>query len=160
MKIVFDDICKSDCEAIVNASNGIGFMGGKAGIRKQRPGVAEAIHFVTHGEVEQAAKKVCKEHSIFGFAPGNVFVTPAFNLNSNYIIHAVTMRFPGTYSSLNTVRVLLPKILERARILGVKSIAIPLLGTGTGHIDTNKVMNLYHEVFDPVTDLEITVFRK
>ena len=158
MRIEYGDICAASCDAIVNASNGIGFMGGKLGIKRRLAGVAESIHYVSHGQVEKAAKAVCRSHSILGFGPGNVFVTPAFDLKCRYIIHAVTMRFPGTLSSLGTVKKLLPKILNQARSLELSSIAIPLLGAGTGHVSEKRLLSLYHKVFDPVEDLDICVY--
>ncbi len=158
MRIEYGDICEAACDAIVNASNGIGFMGGKKGIKRRLAGVAESIHYLSRGQIELAAKKVCRAYSFFGFGPGNVFVTPAFELECKYIIHAVTMRFPGTRSSLGTVKKLLPKILEQARNLGAKSIALPLLGAGTGHVCEKKLMALYHTVFDSVDDLDVCVY--
>ncbi len=158
MKIIYGDICETTCDAIVNASNGIGFMGGKAGIRKKLKGVAETIHFNTGGKVEQEAKKICRAHSVWGYAPGKVFVTGAANLNSKYIIHAVTMWYPGTFSTLSTVKKLLPAILEQARLLGVHSVALPLLGTGTGGVSEKKVMELYDAFFGSVQDIEMCVY--
>lgn len=157
MEIVYGDICTFACDAVVNASNGIGFMGGKAGIRRRRPGVAESIHYATKGLVEREAKHVCRAHSTLGYKPGSVFVTQSHGLNCRHVIHAVTMRFPGTYSSLKTVKALLPKVLEQARALGVRSLAIPLLGTGTGHVDPNKVLALYQDLLGTVQDMNIYV---
>lgn len=37
------DIALSSADAIVNASNGIGYMGGKAGTEQRKKGVAESI---------------------------------------------------------------------------------------------------------------------
>lgn len=158
MKIVYGDICGTACDAIVNASNGIGFMGGKAGIKKRLAGVAESIHYLSGGQVEQEARKICRDHSIFGFAPGNVFATSAPGLQCRYILHAVTMRYPGTLSSLEIVKSLLPEILEQARKLGITSLAIPLLGTGTGHVSEKRVLQLYQETFETVDDLDIQVY--
>ena len=158
MRIEYGDICETTCDAIVNASNGIGYMGGKAGIRKRRPGVAESLHYISRGQIEDCAKKLCKNHSALGFAPGNVFVTPAFELNCKHIIHAVTMRLPGTFSNINTIEILLPQILEQARSMNLKSIAIPLLGTGTGGLSEKKVLDLYRIHFETVTDLDICVY--
>jgi len=42
--------------------------------------------------------------------------------------------------------------------MGLKSIAIPLLGTGTGKLSEKKVMELYHQAFSQVNDLEIVVY--
>lgn len=158
MRIIYGDICQADCEAVVSASNGIGYMGGKKGIKKRLSGVAESIHYVSNGKIEQAAKKLCRENSIFGYAPGSVYVTPAYEMQCNYIIHAVTMRFPGSMSNTKTIRILLPKIMEEVRKLGIKSVAIPLLGTGTGHVSEQKVLALYSEVFEQFGDIDICVY--
>lgn len=158
MRVVYGDICDTTCEAIVNASNGIGYMGGKTGVRKRLAGVAESIHYLSGGRIEEDAKKICKGHSPFGFAPGNVFVTDASGLQCRYIIHAVTMRLPGSRSSIAIVESLMPKILEQARNLGIKSLAIPLLGTGTGHVNENRVMQLYRDTFEAVDDLDVVVY--
>lgn len=162
MEIIYGDICQVECDAIVNASNGIGYMGGKAGLRKRLPGVAESIHYITKGQVEEEAKAVTRSISALGVAPGNVFVTSAPGLKCSHIIHAVTMRLPGTLSRMGTVVELLPKILEQARQLGAATIAIPLLGTGTGHLSQEKVLELYHNAFDDVQDIRILVclYRK
>lgn len=89
-----NDIALSTADAIVNASNGIGFMGGKSGLECRKKGVAESLHFISQGAIEPLAKTKCKKHGLFGYAPGNVFTTPAPNLNCQKILHAVTMRFP------------------------------------------------------------------
>ena len=158
MRIIHGDICETTCDAIVNASNGIGFMGGILGTMIRFSGVAESLHYLSGGKIEKAAKKACWKHSLLGFAPGSVFVTPAFGLNCEYILHAVTMRLPGTLSSLRTVRALLPKILEQARAMNLTSLAIPLLGTGTGHVSKERVLALYQEVFEAVEDIDICVY--
>ena len=158
MKIIYGDLCEAKCDAIVNASNGIGFMGGKLGIYKRLAGVAESIHYATQGKVEQAAKQICRSHAFFGFKPGNVFVTPSFNLPCKYIIHAVTMRFPGTFSNLGTVKKLLPQILQQAQSLDLHSIAIPLLGTGTGSLSKEKVLAVYEEFFSSIDSIDICVY--
>ncbi len=158
MQIVYGDICEAACSVIVNASNGIGYMGGKRGMRKRLPGVAESIHFMTGGKVEREAKKHCRAHSVFGLAPGSVFLTNAYDLHCSCIIHAVTMRYPGTFTSLNTVKKLLPAILEQARACGAKSIAIPLLGAGTGSLSKERVLALYESFFASVQDIEVLVY--
>lgn len=157
-EVIYGDICETGCDVLVNASNGIGYMGGKAGIRKRLSGVAESIHYYTRGAVEAEAKKVVRSISPLGIAPGQVFVTPAPGLNCRYVFHAVTMRFPGSIARMETVKSLLPRILDQARQLGVTSIAIPLLGTGTGHLNENKVLALYQQVFETVDDLSIYVY--
>ena len=82
-----NDIALSTADAIVNASNGIGFMGGKSGLECRKKGVAESLHFISQGAIEPLAKTKCKKHGLFGYAPGNVFITPGqpikFCVNNN-----------------------------------------------------------------------------
>ena len=158
LEIIYGDICETNCDVLVNASNGIGFMGGKLGIYKRLAGVAESIHYHTHGAVEAEAKKFVRANAPLGIAPGNVFVTTAPGLNCRYVLHAVTMRFPGTIATMSTVKALLPEILNQARQLGATSIAIPLLGTGTGHLSEKKVLELYQQTFGDVEDLSIYIY--
>lgn len=141
------DIALSSADAIVNASNGIGYMGGKAGTEQRKKGVAESLHYISKGEIEPLAKAECKKHSLFGYAPGNVFSTPAPNLNCKMILHAVTMRFPGSKCKIKTIEKLVPKILTISEQNNFKSVAIPLLGTGTGRLNLDDVLEVYTEYF-------------
>lgn len=140
------DIALSSADAIVNAANGIGHMGGKSGVFTRGHGVAESIHFISQGSVEKLAKTECRKQGILGYAPGEVFITSAPNLNCKYVIHAVTMRFPGSKSRIKTIKRLLPKIIMLAEQNDIKSVAIPLLGTGTGRLSMSEVLHIYKEI--------------
>lgn len=160
--IVQGDITKIKADIIVNASNGIGYMGGFTGRFIRLKGVAESIHYETKGVVEKEAKKACKTSTklprhVCGRKAGDIFVTSAGSLDALYIIHAVTMKFPGMRAKLNTIDLLLPKIIEKAYALKAKSLVIPLLGAGTGHINSQKVLDKYKEYFEKITDLEIII---
>lgn len=149
--IVNGDITDIEADIIVNASNGIGYMGGKTGLKKKLPGVAEAIHYKTQGTVEKEAKALYKQYKlkhlklIRGFNPGEIFVTGAGCLTAKYIIHGVTMAFPGKKCEIDTVKRLLPKIYAKAKELGAETIALPILGTGTGGLNSEEVLDIYKE---------------
>ncbi|HCB94554.1 MAG TPA: hypothetical protein DEP65_02060 [Ruminococcus sp.] len=142
-----NDIALSTADAIVNASNGIGFMGGKSGLECRKKGVAESLHFISQGAIEPLAKTKCKKHGLFGYAPGNVFITPAPNLNCQKILYAVTMHFPGSKCKIKTIEKLVPKILSISEHNNFKSVAIPILGTGTGRLNIDDVLEIYTEYF-------------
>lgn len=150
-RIVKGSITDIAADAIVNASNGVGYMGGLLGRFVQLKGVAESIHYATKGIVEKEAKKVVKS----GVGEGTVFTTSAGNLQASFIIHAVTMDKPGQRANISTIKGLLPKILSKAYELQVKSIVLPLLGTGTGRLSKEEVLALYEEFFKDITDLDI-----
>lgn len=151
------DIALSSADAIVNASNGIGYMGGERGIIIRGNGVAESIHYISIGRVEELSKAVCKNKGILGYSPGSVFITSAPNLNCKYVIHAVTMRFPGSKSKIKTIRTLLPKIITVAEQENIQTVAIPLLGTGTGRLSTSDVLYIYKE-FMPKSKIHFIVY--
>ncbi len=138
-----EDIALSTADAIVNASNGMGYMGGQWAIQTRRKGVAESIQYISSGEVEKLSRDACRQHSIFGYRPGNVFVTAAPNLQTKIVIHAVTMRLPGSKSKLKYIEQLLPKIVTLAENMNLKTVAIPLLGCGTGRLSEEIVYSLF-----------------
>lgn len=160
--IVNCDITKTKADIIVNASNGIGYMGGLTGIHTKLKGVAESIHFETKGVVEKEAKIACRKSNFLprylcGHKAGEIFVTGAGRLDSKFIIHAVTMRYPGMITNINVVKELLPKIISKTHELNGKTIEIPLLGTGTGRLSKDDVLNLYIEFFSNIEDIEVTI---
>ncbi len=164
-KVVEQSITEAKADIIVNASNGIGYMGGWLGKRRLLKGVAEAIHYKTQGSVEKearrAARKISWLPSIFlGHKPGEIFMTGAGNLKAKYILHAVTMARPGGESDLDTISELIPKIIFAALDLKANSIAIPLLGTGTGGLDKEEVLEIYNEFFSTLTHIDVTVYIK
>lgn len=143
-KLVYGNIAKMNVDCIVNASNGEGFMGGQRCIDALYPGVAESIQYISKGQVEKEAKANCKANNRFNcYAPGNVFITNAPGLSAKYVLHAVTMRFAGCKTKAKTIDKLIPKIFEEANKLNIHSLAIPLLGTGTGRLDK---MYVYHKI--------------
>lgn len=139
------NIALSDANAIVNASNGWGYMGGQRCIDDQHSGVAESIQYISQGEVEKLSKQICRKR-IFGLNPGSIFVTEAPNMKTNYIIHAVTMRSPGSKSHIKTIKTLVPKIIEVSERMKLQQVAIPLLGTGTGGLSHKDVYNIFKDL--------------
>lgn len=104
-------------DAIVNAAN----EGLKAG-----GGVCGAI-FKAAGMT--ALQKACDQ--IGGCPAGEAVITPAFNLNAKYIIHAVGPRWSGGGNGeQKLLRRVFHKSLNLARDSGCRSIGFPLISTG------------------------------
>jgi O-acetyl-ADP-ribose deacetylase (regulator of RNase III) len=161
-KLINKDISTMDVDIIVNASNGEGYMGGILGKYFQLQGVAESIHYATKGAIEKEAKEKAKKNKylpswMYGHSAGEIFITNAGNLSANHIIHAVTMRYPGSVARITSVEKLLPKILQAAYELKAQSLAIPLLGTGIGRIEKKTIYNLYDVYFEKIEDIQIFV---
>ena len=60
--VIHDDICNSECDIIVSAANGMGFMGGILGWYIKFSGVSENINYATKGKVEREATLKCLKH--------------------------------------------------------------------------------------------------
>ena len=148
------DITTATEDIVVNAANGFGWMGGFLTRIHHFHGIAEAINYKTQGKVEKEIRKHWKLHF-----PGQVFFTQGYGIGAIGIIHAVTMLIPGWWTRERTVRQLLPQIVELAKEKGAKSIAIPYLGCGTGHLKQERVQKIYEEFFSLNDDsLEVVVY--
>ena len=143
-----ENIALADTDAVVNSANGQGYLGGKRCIDGLHRGVSENIQYFSCGKVEVLAKTERKERGGFlGFSPGTVFCTDAPLLLTRHIIHAVTMRFPGSKARIKTIEKLVPEILKTAEILKINSVSVPMLGCGTGRLSQQDVLKIFHKYF-------------
>ncbi len=110
-------------DAIVNASNSYGYMGG---------GVAGAIKRKGGSEIEMEA--VSKAPIPIGHA----VITTAGKLKCRYVIHSPTMEQPSSLVDLSNVIESTRAALECAENHKLKRIAIPGMGTGVGGVPKNK----------------------
>ena len=117
-KIVRNDITKMNTEAIVNTANNYPTVG---------TGCDYAIYKAA-GYDELLKYRVEK----IGFVPeGDVFVTPGFNLQAKYIIHAVSpLYMGGNHGEESKLRSCYRKSLQMAKEHNIKSISFPLISTG------------------------------
>ena len=118
-KIVRNDITKMNTEAIVNTANKYSVVGA---------GCDTAIYNAA-GYEELLEYRV--KH--FGSVPeGEVFLTPGFRLPAKYIIHAVSPLFvDGTKGEEEKLRSCYRQSLQLAKEKGIRSIAFPLIATGS-----------------------------
>ena len=110
------DITGMDTDAIVNAANTHFWMGG---------GVAGAIKRAGGAGIEAEAMKQGPA------AIGESVVTGGGALPARYVIHAAVMG-QDLQTSAGTIAAATRSSLERARDLGIASLAFPAFGTGVG----------------------------
>lgn len=151
MKVIQGDITKvENIDVIVNAANGIGVMGA---------GVAGAIARSGGDLLRANVKKVVDEGG--PYEAGDLYISDAGLLKRRgvkFVYHAVTMKFPGGYTSLGTIGSLLRKVLETAISTGQKSIALGGLGCGIGRLSKQEVAKrMAHISQDYDAQIEITV---
>lgn len=123
LEAVMGDITALDVEAIVNAANDHLWMGaGVAGAIKRRGGTTIEREAVAKGPIPV----------------GSAVETGAGELDALFVIHAAVMG-QDLRTDLSTVATTTRATLERAELLGVHSVALPLLGTGVGGLDPHDV---------------------
>ncbi len=117
-RIVRNDITKMNTEAIVNTASDQPVVGS---------GCDSAVYNAA-GYDELLAYRMEK----IGFVPeGDAFITPGFNLQAKYIIHAVSpLYLGGDDGEEEKLRSCYRKSLQLAKDNGIRSIAFPLIATG------------------------------
>ena len=116
LKIVRNNIVDMKVEAIVNTANPHPLIGS---------GVDAAIY-------AKAGKNLLKEREKIGEIPfGEARITPAFNLEAKYVIHAVTPHWQGgKKKELQILRQTYQNALNLSLKYHIQSIAFPLLASG------------------------------
>lgn len=139
---VVGNIITIEGELLINASNGKGWMGGIIGRFFPLKGVAETIHYADP-TIEGLAKRESKKMKV---KKGDTFHTPSGKLNfPRGILHAVTMDKPGQLSDIPTIEKCLENINRFCDEHKINTVVMPLLGTGTGRLNKEDILNLYNQ---------------
>lgn len=161
--IVEKSITSASADVIVNAANGWGYMGGKKARKGLLKGIAESLNCATNGEMERYCLKKARKFKhipsfVFGVKAGKIFTSPSFGLNCEEVIHAVTMKAPASRSSIKTVTILVNSIFRHCKENGYHTVAMPLLGTGTGCLDRHEVYNTISKIAMLFPELSIDIY--
>jgi O-acetyl-ADP-ribose deacetylase (regulator of RNase III) len=112
--IIVGDLVDQDVAAIVNAANNDLILGGGvAGAIRTRGGPAIQAECTAHGPIEV----------------GEAAITGAGDLSARHIIHAASMSLGGQ-TSTTSLQKSMDHAFRLAREHGVRTIAIPAVGTG------------------------------
>ena len=146
-KIVRNDITKIKADAIVNTANPEPVYSA---------GTDSAVYTAA------GAEKLLEERKKIGrIAEGDVAVTPAFDLGAKYIFHTVGPVWQGGgYGEKDTVSRCYLNCLNKAKELGLESIAFPLLATGTYGFPKADALLIATNIFSSFlaeNELEITL---
>lgn len=143
IQFIKGNIFESKAQALVNAVNTVGVMGG--GI---------ALEFKNRFPKNyQQYKKQCEERT---FRTGNLICV---NENDKVIINFPTKEHwknPSEYTYIETGLSVLKKYISENKIA---SIAIPALGCGLGGLQWKKVKPMIEESLKEITSTEIYVFE-
>ncbi len=141
------DILREDAEALVNTVNCVGIMG--RGI---------ALQFKNDfPENFKAYEAACEREEM---QPGKMFVFETLTLtNPKFIINFPTKRHWRGKSRMEDIDSGLKALVEEIRVRGIRSIAIPPLGSGLGGLNWNDVRRRIVEALHGLNNLRVIVFE-
>ncbi len=127
-EIVRNDICNMQADAIVNAAN-------------PRPVVGYGVDSMLH---KKAGKGLLSaRQKIGGIAFGDAAITPAFDLDAQYVIHAVSpVWIDGEHNETQLLERCYTKSLQLALEHKCESIAFPLLASGNNGFPKGQALQI------------------
>ena len=141
------DILQADSEALVNTVNCVGIMG--RGIAHQFKN-AFPENFASY-------EAACQRGEV---QPGRMFVFETGQLtNPRYIINFPTKRHWRGKSRIEDIEAGLQALVEEIRVRGIRSIAIPPLGSGLGGLNWSDVRPRIERALRGFNDLKVIVFE-
>lgn len=141
------DILNADVEALVNTVNCVGVMGRGIALQFRKK-------FPPNYKAYQSA---CERKEI---RPGHMFVFETGGLiNPRYIINFPTKRHWRGKSRMEDIETGLDALAGEIRAHGIRSIAIPPLGSGLGGLDWPDVRARITQTFADFPDVNVIVFE-
>ena len=146
-RIIRDDITRVRADAIVDSANPHPRIGG---------GTDAAIYRAAGTRRLLAARR-----TIGDIAPGQAAVTPAFRLPAKYVIHTVGPAWvDGAHGELAPLRACYLNSLALADELGCRSVAFPLISTGTYGFPKDQALDVALAAIRDhleISDLKVTL---
>lgn len=141
------DILRAEAEALVNTVNCVGVMG--RGIALQFKRVFPANF--------KAYAAACKRQEV---QPGRMFIfdTEALTL-PRYIINFPTKRHWRGKSRIEDIEAGLVALVNEVRVRGIRSVAIPPLGSGLGGLNWADVRPLIEKAFCELPEVDVQIFE-
>lgn len=132
-EIVRNDIANMQVDAIVSAAS-------------HRPQVTSATAQAIH---RKAGPELLKARESLGYiVTGEAAITPAFNLDTRFVIHAPSPRWlDGAHGEQDLLRKTYLRCLNLALEKGCESIAIPLLATGNNGFPQQIALQIAVDTF-------------
>lgn len=141
------DVLASDAEALVNSVNCVGIMGRGVALQFKKA-------FPANFKAYEAA---CKRGDV---QPGRMFVyeTGQFT-NPRLIINFPTKRHWRGQSRLTDIEAGLEALVTEIKKRGIRSVAMPPLGSGLGGLNWADVRARIEEALSALTDVRVAVFE-
>ena len=136
----------ADAEALVNTVNCVGYMGKGIALQFKQ---AFPANFMAY-------EKACHAHDV---KPGHMFIFETGSMvNPRYIINFPTKRHWRGKSRIGDIESGLKTLIEEVKRLGIRSIAVPPLGSGLGGLDWNKVRPRIEQAFVGLPEVHVLLY--
>jgi O-acetyl-ADP-ribose deacetylase (regulator of RNase III) len=147
IKFTSGDILRADAEAIVNTVNCVGVMGRGIALQFKKAWPSNFKAYAT----------ACKQNEV---KPGSMFIVETGQLtNPQYIINFPTKRHWRGASKIEDVELGLNALVQDIKAKGIKSIAIPPLGSGLGGLDWAEVRPLIEAKLNDLDDVDVLIYE-
>lgn len=140
------NLLAADAEALVNTVNCVGYMGKGIALQFKQ---AFPANF-------KAYEKACRAHEV---KPGRMFIFETSSMvNPRYIINFPTKRHWRGKSRIEDIESGLKALVADVKRLGIRSIAVPPLGSGLGGLDWSVVRPMIEQAFAELRDVRVFLF--
>ncbi len=141
------NLLEADVEALVNSVNCVGVMGKGIALQFKR---AFPKNF-------RAYQKACRQQEV---QPGQMFIVETGSmLNPRYIVNFPSKRHWREKSRIEDIEAGLGALVADVRRLGIRSIAIPPLGSGLGGLDWRHVCPKIEAAFADLPDVHTVIYE-
>ena len=141
------DILTEDAEALVNTVNCVGVMGRGIALQFKRAFPENFKAYAAH----------CKRNEI---QPGKMFIFETGEMISpRFIVNFPTKRHWRGKSRIEDIESGLGSLADEIRSRGIRSIAIPPLGSGLGGLNWSDVRSRMQEALSGLDDVRIVIFE-
>lgn len=140
------DVIADDAEALVNTVNCVGVMGRGVALQFKR----------TFPAMFKAYAAACKRGEV---VPGRMFVYETGEIHPRWIINFPTKRHWKGKSRMEDIDSGLVALTEEIRDRGIRSIALPPLGSGLGGLWWPDVRERIEGALGDIPDLDVTVYE-
>jgi O-acetyl-ADP-ribose deacetylase (regulator of RNase III) len=146
MRYVLGDLLDADVEALVNTVNTVGVMGKGVALQFKR----------AYPENFKAYKRACDRQEL---RPGDVFVWRRVGLNNpRYILNVATKKHWRGDSKMEYVERGLENLRKTIDELGIRSIALPPLGAGSGGLPWSDVKRQMESALRGLSNVTILIY--
>jgi DNA modification methylase/O-acetyl-ADP-ribose deacetylase (regulator of RNase III) len=140
------NLLQADVEALVNAVNTVGVMGGGIALQFKQ----------TFPENFYAYAKACAAGEV---VPGRMFIyETGTDSNPKYIINFPTKQHWRSESTLDDIQIGLSALITDIVKLNIRSIAVPALGCGLGGLNWHDVRPMIEHAFEQLKDVDVTLY--